>query len=126
MKRIPVCVSLAASMLLSVTSAFSQLASQNPIARPLAQRTTASLPLFFEANRGQADSRVRFLSRSAAYTLFLTPSEITLMENRTSAGAPRKLARSAEDSETLSPAVVRMQSEAPSCGPRLWREEAPL
>jgi hypothetical protein len=65
--------------------------------------------LFFEANRGQADSRVRFLSRSAAFTLFLTPSEITLMESRTSAGAPRKLARSAEDAETRSPAVVRMK-----------------
>ena len=109
MKRTPVCVSLAASILLSLTSAFPQHTSQNPIAGQLPHRSTASLPLFFEANRGQTDSRVRFLSRSAGYTLFLTPSEITLMENRTSAGAAQKVARSAGDSTTLPPAVIRMK-----------------
>ena len=33
------------------------------------------LPLQFEANRGQTDSRVRFLARGDGYNLFLTPRE---------------------------------------------------
>ena len=37
-----------------------------------------SLPLSFEANRGQAEKNVRFLSRGNGYTLFLTPAETVL------------------------------------------------
>jgi Beta-propeller repeat len=33
------------------------------------------LPLSFEANQGQADTRVKFLSRGSGYTLFLTSDE---------------------------------------------------
>jgi len=33
------------------------------------------LPLSFEANRGQADGRVMFLSRGSGYSLFLTATE---------------------------------------------------
>jgi beta-propeller repeat-containing protein len=36
------------------------------------------LPLSFEANKGQTDSRVKFLSRGPGYTLFLTPDEAVL------------------------------------------------
>jgi hypothetical protein len=36
------------------------------------------LPLAFEANQGQADSQVKFLSRGAGYSLFLTPTEAVL------------------------------------------------
>jgi hypothetical protein len=36
------------------------------------------LPLSFEANHGQADSRVKFLSRTGAYTLFLTGDEAVM------------------------------------------------
>lgn len=36
------------------------------------------LPLSFEANWGQTDSRVDFLSRGAGYSLFLTPSQAVL------------------------------------------------
>lgn len=36
------------------------------------------LPLTFEANRGQVDQTVRFLSRGLGYTLFLTPTEAVL------------------------------------------------
>ena len=41
------------------------------------------LPLFFEANQGQSDSRVQFLSRSKGYTLLLTPTETILAESKT-------------------------------------------
>ena len=33
------------------------------------------LPIAFEANYGQTDSRVKFIARSQGYTLFLTPTE---------------------------------------------------
>jgi Bacterial Ig-like domain (group 3)/Beta-propeller repeat len=36
------------------------------------------LPLSFEANHGQADARVKFLSRTGGYTLFLTRDEAVL------------------------------------------------
>ena len=36
------------------------------------------LPLSFEANVGQADRRVKFLSRSSSRNLFLTPTEAVI------------------------------------------------
>src|SRR5438067_597471 len=36
------------------------------------------LPLSFEANQGQTDAQVNFLSRGSGYTLFLTPDEAVL------------------------------------------------
>jgi Beta-propeller repeat len=36
------------------------------------------LPLFFEANEGQSDKQVKFISRGRGYTLFLTGSEAVL------------------------------------------------
>ena len=46
--------------------------------RPRIVAGYAKLPLFFEPNRGQTDSEVKFLSRGRGYTLFLTPSEAVL------------------------------------------------
>src|SRR3979409_1657147 len=37
------------------------------------------LPLHFEANRGQTDKDVRFLSRGAGYSLYLTTGEAVLV-----------------------------------------------
>src|SRR5712692_3474607 len=38
-----------------------------------------NLPLGFEANQGQTDSQVRFLSRGSGYKLLLTPREAILL-----------------------------------------------
>ena len=38
----------------------------------------SQLPLSFEANEGQTDDRVEFLSRGQGYTLFLTPTGAVL------------------------------------------------
>src|SRR2546421_12884985 len=38
----------------------------------------ARQPLSFEANQGQTDSQVQFISRGPGYALFLTPSEAVL------------------------------------------------
>src|SRR5213593_3806349 len=37
------------------------------------------LPLYFEANRGQTDAQVKFLSRGGRHVLFLTPTEAVLV-----------------------------------------------
>src|SRR3977135_117737 len=45
------------------------------------------LPLHFEANRGQTDKDVRFLSRGAGYSLYLTASEAVLVLAKPNADA---------------------------------------
>ena len=47
-------------------------------ATPPALQSYGKLPLSFEANRGQADSRVKYLSRGRGYNLFLTGNEAVL------------------------------------------------
>src|SRR3989442_13095391 len=46
-----------------------------PVAKAQVQEHYGKLPLRFEANRGQTESRVRFLSRGKGYTLFLKPTQ---------------------------------------------------
>src|SRR6266705_3419517 len=41
-----------------------------PVAKAQVQEAYGKLPLSFEANRGQTDSRVKFLNRGRGYTLF--------------------------------------------------------
>jgi hypothetical protein len=43
------------------------------------QEAYGKLPLVFEANRGQTDPQVQFLSRGPGHTLFLTPTEAVLV-----------------------------------------------
>src|SRR3972149_1926511 len=43
-----------------------------------ALETYGQLPMSFEANQGQADAQVKFLSRGGGYSLFLTASEAVL------------------------------------------------
>src|SRR5438874_11704062 len=45
------------------------------------------VPLSFEANRGQTDPSVKFLSRGSGYTLFLTGDEAVLSLRSQKAGA---------------------------------------
>jgi hypothetical protein len=49
----------------------------------------AKLPLSFEANQGQTDARVKFLSRGPGYTLFLTGDEAVLGLRRAEARQPK-------------------------------------
>ena len=68
-----------------------------------------SLPLFFEANRGQTDERVKFLARSSGYTLFVTPEETVFAGARTSSAKGPKLTASAQDLNVPLPEVLRMR-----------------
>ena len=54
-------------------------AAKTPAAnKPQVVENYGKLPLSFEANHGQTDNRVDFLSRGRGYTLFLTPTEAVL------------------------------------------------
>jgi hypothetical protein len=93
MKRVPcICLIpfLTATFLLAPSHQVS-LASPNPkVAAPISSspadpkaerrilESYGKLPLSFEANRGQADGRVEFLSRTSGYSLFLTGDEVVL------------------------------------------------
>jgi hypothetical protein len=59
------------------------------------------LPLSFEANQGQTDSRVKFVARGSGYTLFLTNREAVL--------ALSTAQRSKQKNPTPSEAVVQMK-----------------
>ena len=54
-------------------------------AKPKVVDAYGKLPLSFEANQGQSNARVKFVSRGSGYTLFLTSSEAVLLLQK---GAP--------------------------------------
>jgi len=50
----------------------------DPTKKAHIQNVYGKLPLSFEKNEGQADSKVKFLSQGQGYSLFLTPTESVL------------------------------------------------
>jgi hypothetical protein len=70
-RRLP----LAATVVLLAASTSRPVVSTTSVAPG---RHAADVPLSFEANQGQSDSRVKFLARGHGYTLFLTTSETVL------------------------------------------------
>ena len=86
----------------------------NPNATSSVQNV-GGLPLFFESNQGQTDSKVRFLARSGEDTLYITPSEavftvpsipMRLSSERTNLRKDHVAHRSAEQ---MSRTALRMQ-----------------
>src|ERR1700735_5027177 len=70
------------------------------------------LPLAFDKNLGQTDSRVRFLARGQGYEMFLTPAEAVLaLHDAPSASPTRASADAAPRSQAraTSVSVIRMQ-----------------
>lgn len=82
----------------------------SPIARAQAVTTYAALPMMFEANSGQTDPRVKFLSRAPGYTLFLTDQEAVLSLPVVSAAPAPAQAR---QHSRGSPDALPDKSEAP-------------
>ncbi len=79
--------------LLLLTCARGQTVAPATHPRTPAQRATivegyGRLPLTFEANQGQTDPQVKFVSRGAGYNLFLTTSEAVLTLRRASRREP--------------------------------------
>jgi hypothetical protein len=72
------------------------------------------LPLSFESNQGQTNAKVRFLSRSAETTLFLTPTEaVFTMPLHRSAGRGEQNTQAAEPTSRL---ALRMQMVGADAG----------
>ena len=113
---------------LLLTGAVSLAAFSFPVSlesRPAGRPTTANekeqvreaygkLPLSFEANQGQTDSRVKFLSRGSGYTLFLTSTEAVLSLRKPGSIADSKAGHSPSNPQSeirnaKSGAVLRMQ-----------------
>ena len=71
------------------------------------------LPLFFEANEGQTDPSVRFLTRSGGYTMFLTPTETVLVEGKNGSVSGEKFgkgfARFQADAKNSKQSQLRME-----------------
>src|SRR5437667_20730 len=57
---------------------------------------TAGLPLSFEPNEGQTDSRVKFLSRGSGYTFFLAADEAVLALRKSEVRSQKSGARSSK------------------------------
>jgi hypothetical protein len=55
-----------------------RLAKPDAATRASVSAAYGKLPLMFEANTGQTDSKVKFLSRGSGYSLFLTAAEVVL------------------------------------------------
>jgi hypothetical protein len=66
------------------------------------------LPLSFEANHGQTDSRVKFLSRTGGYTLFLTGDEAVFALSAKKASANK--ARTVDAAHALKPDLAASKS----------------
>lgn len=82
--------------------------------------TYGNLPLSFEANQGQTDNQVKFLSRGRGYGLFLTATEALLVLNKPA--APTN-----EDAENLNasePALLRLQLVGANPQPQVTGLEA--
>ena len=86
-----VALSVAASLAATDIDAARSLAA---VSKPPLSSTYGRIPLGFEANRGQADPQVKFLTRCQGYTLFLTPTEAVLVPARgSSESGPDRPAR---------------------------------
>src|ERR1700683_3306477 len=86
------------------------------VSTPGKQKLAASaikLPLFFEANQGQTDPRVRFLTRRGGYTMFLAPTETVLVEGKNGSVSGDKLGKGfaafRADAKNSKQAVLRME-----------------
>lgn len=69
----------------------SGLSKTDPSTQRRILKDYGKLPLAFEKNQGQTDSRVKFISRGAGYTLFLTADEavLSLATNKANGDLPR-------------------------------------
>lgn len=71
----------------------SALMAANPAVRSKLSEAYGRVPLSFEANVGQADRRVKFLSRGNGYNLFLTSTEATFAFSKTKRVSPKNVSQ---------------------------------
>lgn len=100
--------------------------AQNPLNPGTGAHSTAELavqygklPMGFEANQGQTDPQVRFLSRGNGYSLFLTDREAVLALSKPENNASLRRPSAKNASPSLRTDVVRMQLEGAAPGLRV-------
>ena len=81
----------------AVARAGEEPAPNDGAASPTAAEAYGKAPLQFEANSGQTDARVRFISRGDGYVMFLTADEAVLTLSRGRAGGRGKAAEAKRD-----------------------------
>lgn len=105
---------------------FETAKSSSEESRSRAVASFGRLPLSFEANQGQTDSRMKFLARGQGYTLFLTHggeavltlAKRTVKRDSLRSAAPAPVAEPESETETPS-AVVRMSLAGANRAPQL-------
>ena len=79
------------------------------------------MPLFFEANEGQTDPSVRFLTRSGGYTMFLTATETVLVEGKNGSVSGEKFGKGLEalraNAKNSKQSVLRMELQGANAAP---------
>jgi len=86
----------------------------SPVTKQKVSEEYGKLPLSFEANHGQTDAKVKFLSRGPGYKLFLLPDEAVLtLEKARHAKPAKKLGAfrefpEAQEREASSAETIRM------------------
>jgi hypothetical protein len=91
------------------------------------QHAFGKMPLQFEANRGQTDRRVKFLSRGSGYSLFLTPTEAVFALQKppaTPATIPSAASKTGKQSVAAQTTVLRLQLVGANPNPPLAGREA--
>jgi|CXWL01.1.fsa_nt_gi hypothetical protein len=89
------------------------------------QRVTATMmgmPLQFEANHGQVDGAVKFISRGSGYTLFLTPTESVMVLQQRETSSPTNDIRdplATTEPALIKQSVVRMKLEGANPSPAI-------
>src|SRR5581483_5589821 len=99
------------------------VAAQTNAARARLAQAYGRLPLSFEANRGQTDNRVKFLSRGFKYTLFLAADEAMLALQAPAAGTQQSHdgppQRTGDSKPRATNAVLRMKLSGANRNPQV-------
>src|SRR2546425_915295 len=94
-------------------------AAAAPDGKAAVQEAYGKLPLSFEANRGQTDPQVKFLSRGPGHMLFLTPTEAVLVLSKREGPAKGILESLPKATQT----VLRMAFLGANAKPRVTGQE---
>ena len=114
-------LSLAFALLLTCGASAQSAPTGDHLQRQRAVEEYGKLPLAFEANRGQTDKEVRFLSRGEGYATFLTDSE-AVMVLKDGGKPPERASRygiEAKDADPAGSSILRMRIEGASPNPKV-------
>jgi len=109
MKRSTYLWSIIALTILRLPAAHEAGRKASAVPKPQAVKAYGQLPLSFEANRGQTDQRVKFLSHGSGYSLFLNGDEAVLALKKPGGSTARDQQLKPAVPSAGPPAVVRMK-----------------